>query len=94
MKRLALAMCCAAVSATASAGLFGPSTWDECILANMKGVGSDMAARAVAEACTRQFPPKKPAEKSAPLAAPSAKEEPAARPKPGEFTDIRLDPPK
>ena len=88
MKLLSVASVFFAFPGLAVAGLFGPSTWDECILANMKGVGSDMAARAVAEACARQFPPKKPAEKSAPPAAPSVKEEPAARPKPGEFTNF------
>lgn len=50
----------------ALAGLFGPSTYDECILENMKGVGSNAAAIAVASACRNQFPLKpvspKPAE--------------------------------
>ena len=46
----------------ALAGLFGPSTYDECVLENMKGVGSDLAARAVVASCRSQFPVNKPAE--------------------------------
>ena len=38
------------------AGLFGPSTYDECILDSMKGVTSDIAARFVARSCREQFP--------------------------------------
>ena len=66
MKRIALMMACTTVSAVATAGLLGPSNFDECILANMKGVGSDMAARAVAASCAKQFPAKKATEKTAP----------------------------
>jgi hypothetical protein len=40
---------------TAMAGWFGPSNYDECILDGMKGVTSDLAARAVAGACARKF---------------------------------------
>lgn len=43
-------------SAYADAGLFGPSNYEECILAKMKGVTSDVAARAVTEACYNKFP--------------------------------------
>lgn len=43
-------------SASATAGLFSPTTYDECILENMKGVQSDVAARAVAKACREKFP--------------------------------------
>jgi hypothetical protein len=69
MKRTALVMCCAAFSRTVSAGLLGPTTFDECVLANMKGVGSDVGARMVAAACLKQFPPGKPVEKAAQPAA-------------------------
>ena len=34
----------------------------------MKGVGSDMAARAIAAACAKQFPAKKPVESGRPAA--------------------------
>jgi hypothetical protein len=37
------------------AGLFGPSTYDECILDSMRGVTSDVAARLVARSCREQF---------------------------------------
>ncbi len=48
-------------------GWFGPSDYDECILENMQGVESDMAARYVHVACRRMFPEeKKEEEKSAP----------------------------
>ena len=39
-----------------SAGLFGPSDYDECILESMKGVTSDHAARLVAHSCRQKFP--------------------------------------
>jgi hypothetical protein len=95
MKRLALAMFCAAVSGTATAGLFGPSNFDECILANMKGVGSDMAARAVAASCAKQFPQANPAEKSAaPTTGRRDDRRGPSAPKPGEYTNFVPDPAK
>lgn len=44
----------------ATAGLFGPSTYDECITDAMKGVTSDVAARAIIKACRERFPPPPP----------------------------------
>ena len=41
---------------SASAGWFGPSNFDECILASMKGVTSDAAAGIIYEACESKFP--------------------------------------
>jgi hypothetical protein len=38
------------------AGLLGPSNYDECVLENMKGVTSDVAARAVIQSCKNRFP--------------------------------------
>ena len=38
------------------AGLFGPSNYDECITETMKGVSSDVAARAIMASCRNQFP--------------------------------------
>lgn len=43
----------------ASAGLFGPSNYDECVLNSMKGVTSDMAARLIAKSCRDKFPESK-----------------------------------
>ncbi len=40
----------------AFAGWFGPSTYEECVLKNMKGVTSDQASRFIAAACRQQFP--------------------------------------
>lgn len=37
------------------AGVFGPANYDECILKNMQGVTSDVAARLVAASCRSQF---------------------------------------
>lgn len=92
MKRIALVVA-VLMAAPASAGLFGPSNYDECILEHLKGVSSDVGARMVAEACRKKFPPKKPAEKAAHPDAPRVTDEPVSQ-KPGEFTDIRLDPAK
>lgn len=50
-------------STTASAGWFGPSNYDECILESMKGVTSDVAARLVARSCREKFPDKPIAQK-------------------------------
>jgi hypothetical protein len=44
------------VSPPVSAGIFGPDSYEECILKNMKGVGNDIAAQAVKSACRKQFP--------------------------------------
>jgi len=92
MKRLAL------VSSLAIAGLLGPTTFDECILANMRGVGSDVAARAVAASCAKQFLQPKPAERSAPAAPVPANTDNGTPPRitdpSGRFTDFRPDPPK
>lgn len=93
MKRIALGLWCATVSATAGAGWFGPSNYDECILEHLKGVSSDMGARMVAASCAKQFPPKKVAD----TAGPPKDKRPAQvpdDPRPGGFTDIRLDPVK
>ena len=46
---------------TVTAGLFGPDNYEECILDSMKGVTSDVAARAIAGACAKKFPAEKPA---------------------------------
>lgn len=45
---------------SSSAGWFGPSTFEECLLDNMKGVTSNDAALAIAFACRSQFPLPKP----------------------------------
>lgn len=37
-------------------GLFGPSNYDQCITESMKGVSSDVAARAILSSCRNQFP--------------------------------------
>ena len=47
------------LSSQASAGLFGPSDYDECILDSLKGVTSDTAARAIETSCRAKFPFKK-----------------------------------
>jgi hypothetical protein len=46
---------------------FGPSNYDECVLDSMKGVTSDLAARAIMRSCSEKFPKKKPNEIPAPL---------------------------
>lgn len=91
MKRLAVAIWLLAGCRAAAAGLLGPTNYEECILQNMKGVGSDMAARAIAAACAKQFAPKQEA------ATPAAKRPPAPPPaeqKQGAFTDFTPTPSK
>lgn len=43
-------------SGSAVAGLFGPNNYEECVLDNMKGVTSNVAAIAIARACRAKFP--------------------------------------
>lgn len=53
--------------AASHGGLFGPSNYDECITDSMKGVSSDVAARAIIESCRNLFP--EPGHEAAPQAA-------------------------
>lgn len=46
------------LATSAHAGIFGPSTYEECILENMKNIQSDQAARAIAAVCRQKFPKK------------------------------------
>ena len=46
----------AAPASRARSGWFGPKDYNECILDRMKGVTSDVAARAIAAACREKFP--------------------------------------
>jgi hypothetical protein len=95
MKRISLATCCAALCGTASAGLLGPSTYDECVLEHLKGVSSDVGARMVAAACARQFPQPKPTEKNAaPTTGSQGDRRGPSDPKSGEFTNFVPDPVK
>ena len=55
---LALLLCNAS-----AAGWFGPSNYSECVIDGMKGVSSDVAARAVSNACAGKFPAKQPEKK-------------------------------
>lgn len=41
------------------AGLFGPSSYEDCILESMKNVQSDRAAASIQRACRKKFPKKK-----------------------------------
>jgi hypothetical protein len=55
------------ITSSVEAGLFSPSTFEECVLDNMKGVSSDVAAGIVYNTCREKFPlkiPKKCKEKS------------------------------
>lgn|SRR5574337_1024859 len=38
------------------AGIFGPGSYDDCILENMKGVTNEIAAKAIIQSCRKQFP--------------------------------------
>ena len=50
---------CLLLASPIQAGIFGPKNYDECILKHMKGVTSDLAARAICDSCLKQFPKKK-----------------------------------
>ena len=57
-------------------GQSDPSNFDECIIDAMRGVSSDVAARAIIESCGNLFPESKP--KAAPQAATASDPAPAA----------------
>lgn len=49
------------------AGWFGPSTYEECLLKNLKGVSSDRAASFISRACREKFPIQLPTQVAGPL---------------------------
>ena len=55
----------------------GPSSYDECILDAMKGVSSDIAARAIIESCGNLFPRPEKRAKAESAPAPASSREPA-----------------
>jgi hypothetical protein len=67
-----LALLCPTIS---HGGLFGPSNYDECITDSMRGVSSDVAARAIIESCRNLFPDSQ--REAAPQAAPAPAPAPA-----------------
>jgi hypothetical protein len=60
------------MTGTSYGGLLGPSNYDECITESMKGVTSDLAARAIIGSCRDRFPEK---EKRKPASRPLTHEE-------------------
>ena len=68
------------------AGEYRPSSYDECITDSMRGVGSDVAARAIIASCRNQFPTTAPVETrqdgsvAAPAAPAPGQNPPAAQP--------------
>lgn len=56
MRYVLVPLVCILLPVCASASLLGPSDYNECIIEGMKGVQSDVAARAVRQACRSQFP--------------------------------------
>ena len=58
-----------ALQLTACDRLFGPSDYDDCVLQSMRGVNSDLAARAIAKSCREKFPKKKPQDFELPVSA-------------------------
>lgn len=47
-----------AIPLPVNAGVFGPSSYEECIEESLKGVGSDVAAKALILNCRQKFPTK------------------------------------
>ena len=56
----------------------GPSNYDECIIDALRGVSSDVAARAIIDSCQKLYP--EPKRKSVPQALPAPTPEPAPTP--------------
>lgn len=59
MKITILIVAAILIPTCAVGGWFGPSTYEECMLENLKDVKTDMAARLVPSACRDKFPLKK-----------------------------------
>ncbi len=59
MKKYIGALVLLGAFSSAYAGIFGPSSFDDCVLESMKGVTSDIAARAIYQSCREKFPEKK-----------------------------------
>jgi hypothetical protein len=55
-----------AIAALSTLTACGPRDYDECILQAMKGVNSDMAARAIVKSCRDKFPERKPQDSELP----------------------------
>jgi hypothetical protein len=55
--------------AVAVAGWFGPNDYNSCILESMKGITSDVAARAIKQSCREKFPEEKQESKELPESA-------------------------
>lgn len=55
MKKILVLMLLMVTNSCFAWSLFGPKTYDECVLENMKGVNSDTAARLVANSCREKF---------------------------------------
>ena len=85
-----LALTCPAVS---HADPSAPTNYDECILDAMRGVSSDVAARAIIESCRSLFPesPGDAAPQAAPSPAPQAASAPQAAPPPTAVEAAPLD---
>jgi len=56
LKYFYLIMLSLLLTSPAQAGMFGPSNYDECITESMKGVTSNIAARAIINSCRKRFP--------------------------------------
>jgi hypothetical protein len=48
----------AAIPFTVIAAFFGPRSYDDCVTSSMRGVTSDVAARAIIQSCRSRFPDK------------------------------------
>jgi len=55
-KPLIIITICLFCSSLAIAGWFGPKTYEDCITESMKGVTSNVSARAIIKACREKFP--------------------------------------
>ncbi len=55
MKKLVFIILLSCSPGFSAAAFFDPKNYDECILENMKGVTSDVAARIVANSCQQKF---------------------------------------
>ena len=47
------------ISSTASAGFFGATTYEECVLDNIKGLNNAEAVQMLKNTCATKFPPLK-----------------------------------
>jgi hypothetical protein len=74
MRITVAAMCLVTLSGTASAGLFGPDNYYECLLDRLPGTSNDATAQQIIAACQKEYRSTSVSEKKSGFFRPTARE--------------------